>query len=258
MGRTFYTQGKLISDIAKLLSVDTRSVERWTSDVRQKEKEERDQQIWELYLQCYPEDGICRVIADLYPQIALSDRSGINKIIEKKRQLSEIHVSPDSLQTDTIWMFQNNDSRYGMEYPGRISISTAELVFNHENKPVTTSLIVAQAFEKEHRDVLRAIRDLPCPDSFRLRNFTQSSYQNDQKKEQPMYLVTRKGFALLGMGFTGEKATRFKEQFIAAFNQMEIALREGHITPREYGGIPTQKLSGLGMKIMRMMSTTQR
>ena len=35
----------------------------------------------------------------------------------------------------------------------------------------TTSLTVAQAFEKEHKDVLRAISNLECSEEFNERNF---------------------------------------------------------------------------------------
>ena len=38
-------------------------------------------------------------------------------------------------------------------------------------KMFTTSLIVAEAFEKEHKDVLRAISNLECSQEFNERNF---------------------------------------------------------------------------------------
>ena len=94
-----------------------------------------------------------------------------------------------------------------------------------DNKVVVCSRDVARVFEREHRDVLKAIRNLGCSDEFRLRNFAQSTYTNEQNHEQPEYLLTRDGFVLLAMGFTGEKAMRFKEAYIAAFNAMEEELR---------------------------------
>jgi len=42
-----------------------------------------------------------------------------------------------------------------------------------------------------------------------------------------MYLITRDGFMLLAMGFTGKKAMQFKLAYIEAFNQMEQELKEG-------------------------------
>ena len=40
-----------------------------------------------------------------------------------------------------------------------------------DNKVVVCSRDVARVFEREHRDVLKAIRNLGCSDEFRLRNF---------------------------------------------------------------------------------------
>lgn len=47
------------------------------------------------------------------------------------------------------------------------------------------SLYVARFFEKEHRDVLRSIRNLDCSEEFRLRNFAQSKYVNKQGHKMP-------------------------------------------------------------------------
>ena len=88
------------------------------------------------------------------------------------------------------------------------------------------SRFVAEAFDKNHRDVLRGIRTLIGENSglsndFRLRNFAQSSYTNEQGHKQPCYEMTRDGFTMLVMGFTGKKAARFKEFYIRRFNEME-------------------------------------
>lgn len=99
---------------------------------------------------------------------------------------------------------------------------------------VISSLDIAEAFEKNHRDVLKAIRELKCPEEFRLRNFAQSTYTNEQNHKQPMCFVARDGFALLGMGFTGEKAMKFKLEYINRFNEMEKLLQEKFIE-REKG-----------------------
>jgi Rha family phage regulatory protein len=50
-----------------------------------------------------------------------------------------------------------------------------KLVFVDKNQAVTTSLIVADVFEKEHRRVLQDIRELGCSEEFRQSNFVQSS-----------------------------------------------------------------------------------
>lgn len=88
-----------------------------------------------------------------------------------------------------------------------------------------TSREVAADFGKRHDDVLKRIRSVECSEAFRLRNFAESSYLNAQNKPQPMVEMTRDGWAFLVMGFTGPRAARFKEAYIAAFNKMEATLR---------------------------------
>ena len=93
-----------------------------------------------------------------------------------------------------------------------------------EGHITTTSTQVAEHFGKAHRSVLLAIRRLECSEEFRLHNFVQSSYINEQGKEQPRYRLTRDGFVFLAMGFTGKEAAQWKEAYIAAFNKMEAEL----------------------------------
>ena len=88
------------------------------------------------------------------------------------------------------------------------------------------SLFVASAFEKNHKEVLRDIRRITADDSglsdeFRQRNFAPSYYHNKQNKKQPCYYLTRDGFTMLVMGYTGAKAMKFKEMYIKRFNEME-------------------------------------
>lgn len=99
-----------------------------------------------------------------------------------------------------------------------------QLIYINNGASFTTSLLIAEKFGKRHRDVLRAIRSLECSDEFRLRNFAQSSYSNEQGKAQPCFNVTRDGFSFVAMGFTGREAAGWKEKFIEAFNAMEREL----------------------------------
>lgn len=103
-----------------------------------------------------------------------------------------------------------------------------ELVFKGEgNQALTNSLLVAEKFGKEHRRVMQDIRELGCSEEFRLHNFVQSSYINSQNKEMPMIIMTKDGFTLLAMGYTGDMAMKFKEEYIAAFNSMEQTIKTG-------------------------------
>ena len=109
------------------------------------------------------------------------------------------------------------------------------LVSVNDGKVVTTSLQVAEHFQRPHKDVLSSIRKLDCSPIFQERNFSLSFYHskllNGGYKKQPMYYITRDGFTFLAMGFTGKIAARFKEAYINAFNDMERKL--SGITVRE-------------------------
>lgn len=83
------------------------------------------------------------------------------------------------------------------------------------------SRYVAECFEKEHKNVIRDIRELDCSEEFRLLNFEPSYYKNQQGKKQPCYCMTRDGFVFLVMGYRGKKAAHFKEIYIRRFNEME-------------------------------------
>ena len=107
----------------------------------------------------------------------------------------------------------------------------ANLVFKDSNgNDVTTSLIVAQVFGKEHKHVLRDIDELSCSDNFRESNFGLSfitrDLPNGGHKLERYYEMTKDGFSFLVMGYNGAKAGEFKERFINEFNKCEALLRD--------------------------------
>ncbi len=53
-------------------------------------------------------------------------------------------------------------------------------------------------------------------------------------RKMPMYKITRDGFSLLAMGFTGKKALQWKIAFIDAFNTMEKLLQKEIYSPNKY------------------------
>jgi len=95
-----------------------------------------------------------------------------------------------------------------------------------DGRPVTTSLNVAEVFGKQHQHVLRAIDRLEVPGEFAASNFGRGSYLDANNQPRPMYQITRDGFTLLAMGFTGKAAMQFKLAYISAFNAMENELLE--------------------------------
>lgn len=78
------------------------------------------------------------------------------------------------------------------------------IVVSGEEGIFTTSLILAEAFEKEHKDVLKAISNLECSTEFNERNFAPVEYQDAKGEMRPAYRITRDGFAFLAMGFPGD------------------------------------------------------
>lgn len=111
-----------------------------------------------------------------------------------------------------------------------------------EERPCVTSLDVAETFGKRHNNVLKDVRTLDCSDEFRLLNFEQSTYVNAQGHNQPMVIMTRDGFTLLVMSYTGALAMKFKEAYIKQFNAMETVLR-GKLIEREKGIAVRQALT---------------
>lgn len=109
---------------------------------------------------------------------------------------------------------------------------------------VVTSLDVAKTFEKEHYHVIeeiRAIREKTSSTEFS-GLFYESDYVASNGKKNPMYLMNRDGFTLLVMGYTGEKAMKFKLAYINQFNEMEELLK-GKLIEREKGIAVRQSLT---------------
>lgn len=109
-----------------------------------------------------------------------------------------------------------------------------ELVFKgNAGQALTSSLLVAEKFGKRHADVLRAVDDLlsklsenECERNFAILETRQITMPNGGARDERVMAMTRDGFTLLVMGFTGKKALKFKLDYIAAFNDMEKQLKE--------------------------------
>lgn len=102
-----------------------------------------------------------------------------------------------------------------------------DIILSTQNgEPVVSSRQIAESFDKNHRDVLRAVDNLKED----VRNFAQMFFegtdQDSYGREQRTYLMNRDGFTLLAMGFTGKAALEWKLKYIAAFNEMEKKLAE--------------------------------
>lgn len=132
------------------------------------------------------------------------------------------------------------------------------LVTIKDGRAVTSSLQVAQKFGKEHRHILRDIRELECTTDFKESNFGLSFYisevGNGAQKKNPMYLMTRDGFTFLVMGFTGKLASKFKEEYIAAFNKMEQHIKQGTSSTKMLEGFSSFRFSEMNSYYSQMFN----
>lgn len=135
------------------------------------------------------------------------------------------------------------------------------LVFrNQVGQPATTSLLVAETFGKNHKEVIRDIENLLVKAQncaltenqqvsemfFKTEYETPLNNGTDAVKKNPMYFMNKDGFTLLVMGYTGQKAMEFKLKYINAFNKMEAQLKQGYQLQSEF----TQAQ----MQLMQMMT----
>lgn len=97
------------------------------------------------------------------------------------------------------------------------------LVEIKNNQVITSSRQVAECFGKEHKNVLRDIKEILAAQNSATRFFYETTFEN-RGKQYPMYLMNRDGFSLLVMGFTGREALQWKIKYIEAFNAMEQEL----------------------------------
>jgi Rha family phage regulatory protein len=113
--------------------------------------------------------------------------------------------------------------------PGQINAPALPIVTLHDGQAIADSRDVAAFFGKVHFQVLRDVRNLHCSDDFRQSNFVAFKV-NDLSGESTSHVtMTKDGFTFLAMGFTGEKAGKFKEAYIERFNVMEAELRSRHV-----------------------------
>lgn len=129
-----------------------------------------------------------------------------------------------------------------------------ELVYLKNDEAVCDSLQVAERFGKRHQEVLYAIEgrkcscngkgcqkcrgrgyqqlgilqeDLEINTKSHLSNmFKKSSYKDSGGRIRPIYYMTRDGFSILAMGFTGKEALKWKLEYISAFSKMESIIKE--------------------------------
>ena len=114
-----------------------------------------------------------------------------------------------------------------MDYINEMNNLVASIdVKEYEGQPVVSSREVANNFGKKHKHVLESIENIKAENSAVTKMFIESSYKAGTGKNYKEYLLTRDGFSLLVMGFTGAKALEWKLKYIEAFNKMEQYIKQ--------------------------------
>lgn len=155
------------------------------------------------------------------------------------------------------------------------------LIIEHDGEALTTSRAVAESFGKRHDNIIHAIEQILAdglelenePSHLKIKaanpennsgdgrnfalnasaqntaseflkaNFIEAEYIDAQGKPRKQYIITKDGFALLAMGFTGAKALQFKIAYINAFNRMERLIHGAPLTGLTSAGEPQRALT---------------
>lgn len=103
--------------------------------------------------------------------------------------------------------------------------------------PFVHSTNIADVFEKRHDHVIRDIEDIleTLPEN-RKRHFIETQIERPSNLgidtvKSKAYRLTRDGFTFLVMGYTGEKAARFKWAYIDEFNRQQTLLENQTFSP---------------------------
>jgi Rha family phage regulatory protein len=123
------------------------------------------------------------------------------------------------MTTDNLTLFVRN---YIMETSTVAVQDFTSFVFADGENLKTTSLIVAEKFGKQHKNVLRDIDNLleKISNEFKQLNFELTDFIDKNGDAQRMYNMTKDGLVILVMGYTGTAAMQVKEAYINAFNFM--------------------------------------
>ena len=105
--------------------------------------------------------------------------------------------------------------------------------------PTVLSTNVAAVFEKRNDNVIRDIEEIlsTLPEN-RKDNFIETQIERPSNLgrgtvKSKAYRLTRDGFTFLVMGYTGEKAARFKWAYIDEFNRQQALLESQVLTPMQ-------------------------
>ena len=191
---------------------------------------------------------------EMIGKFALNSKNGLTQDdVELAGMLADFHnkaydggyrVGQEEARKELIQIPQNAHVQQEQEIVG-VSF------YDCNGQKMVSSRDVAKNFEKEHKDVLRAVENIKAQNCALTYMFFESTYTAGTGKAYPMYLMNRDGFSLLAMGFTGSKAMEWKLKYIQAFNAMERKLT----TPESDDMILSRAVLIANKKVEQLQST---
>jgi Rha family phage regulatory protein len=191
---------------------------------------------------------------EMIGKFALSSKNGLTQDdVELAGMLADFHnkaydggyrVGQEEARKELVQISQDAPVQQEQEVVG-VSF------YDCNGQKMVSSRDVAKNFEKEHKDVLRAVENIKAQNCALTSMFFESTYTAGTGKAYPMYLMNRDGFSLLAMGFTGSKAMEWKLKYIQAFNAMERKLT----TPESDDMILSRAILIANKKVEQLQST---
>lgn len=135
-----------------------------------------------------------------------------------EKVLPELEEAQEGLYVDEIGILSKTDND-----------STEDLVSIVSGEAMTSTLKVAQRFNRNHKDVLKLLSELVRSATVKSRiggHYHESTYKDTSGKDNKMYYMDKDGFLFLAMSFKGKKANIWKLDFIDAFNKMADMLQQ--------------------------------
>ena len=150
----------------------------------------------------------------------------LERELKQERRERYVRNTKTPAQTETLPVPAQTAQTESVQALPEITLTVENI--GGQTGPATTSLKVAEYFEKEHFHVIRDIRETiaKCSESFNASNFGLIAYADAKGEERSMYVLSKDGFLMLAMSYTSPKAMRIKERYIAAFNAMEKHIKE--------------------------------
>jgi hypothetical protein len=127
LGRDFYAQRRSLSDICSILSVNIKTAQNWTKDIRDKEEDEQKLKMWDLWLNSETQEEVSDKLN--------IERTTIGRWLKtvQNGKLAEMHTPKPEIYN--IWNFQSCNDKYGMNYPGRIPGQIVENLLYYYTQP---------------------------------------------------------------------------------------------------------------------------